>query len=121
VKQGIFLIMLMIVLAPVFGLIFRFGFNMMPWPIGVLVFLLGGGGILRIAYALMFEARQAELSEAEKPRTLSSVPGPQSMRELAEGDANYIPPDSMHRVKTNALEPPSITEHTTKLLEKEPE
>src|SRR5215213_11068221 len=56
VKQGAFLILLAAILAPILGLILRFGFNMMPWPVGVILFLLGGGGLLRIAYALMFEA-----------------------------------------------------------------
>jgi hypothetical protein len=122
VKQGIFLIMLMIVLAPVLGLIFRFGFNMIPWPMGVLIFLLGGGGILRIAYALMFEPKHAELPELEVSSRRAGIAGRQPSREIAEGDVNYIPPELIRREQTNSLEsPPSVTENTTKLLEKEPD
>ena len=124
VKQGIFLMLLMIVLAPVLGLIFRFGFNMMPWPMGIFVFLLGGGGLLRIIYALFFESKYSHnpLAPDESRRT-GSVAAGQPNRELPVGDSSsYIPPTPARAGNwrdTNDLQPPSVTDATTKLLEKE--
>jgi len=111
VKQGIFLIVLAAVLAPVLGLILRFGFNMMPWPMGVFLFLFAGGGLLRIFYALMFEPKhEARLSVAGAPT-----------RELSAADnSEYISPLAVNgRLNTNELEPHSVTDETTKLLKKE--
>jgi hypothetical protein len=113
-KQGFFMILLMLVLAPVLGLIFRFAFNMMPWPVGLVVFLLGGGGLLRIAYALMFESGQA-IHEG-------SLAGGQTTNVLPAGNTpSYIPPPvrSGQWLDTNDLEPRSVTDATTRLLEKE--
>jgi hypothetical protein len=118
VKMGLFMLMLMIVLAPVLGLISRFAFNMIPWPMGVVVFLLGGGGLLRIAYALMFESR----SPGSRTGSANVLPGQQSRQELNAGDrTNYIPPEPITpgRWNTNDLEPRSVTDATTQLLEKE--
>ncbi|HMJ09487.1 MAG TPA: hypothetical protein VK468_10805, partial [Pyrinomonadaceae bacterium] len=121
-KQGVFMIMLMIVLAPVIGLIFRFGFDMMPWPAGIAVFLLGGGGLLRMVYALFFESGRADghsLGEAER-RPASILPFPQPTRQLkAEDGSSYIAPTLFGTPDTNDLEPRSVTEGTTSLLEKE--
>jgi hypothetical protein len=117
VKQGAFLIMLAIVLAPILGVILRFGLNMMPWPMGLIVFLLGGSGFLRIAYALMFEeGGGAAPTESESRPHI----GPAMTHALEEGDASvYISPERSPRLQTNDLaEPHSVTDPTTKLLEK---
>jgi hypothetical protein len=108
--------MLAIVLAPILGVILRFGLNMMPWPMGLIVFLLGGSGFLRIAYALMFEE-----GSGTAPTESESRPhiGPAMTRALEEGDASvYISPERSPRLQTNDLEPYSVTDPTTKLLEK---
>ena len=118
VKQGLFLLMLMIVAVPVLGLTLRM-FGLFPWPIGLVVFGLGGGGLLRIAYALMFEAK-------ESARTLARDVAGGHARELP---ASEFPPASAQMppmragawLDTNDLQPNSVTDHTTQLLEKERE
>lgn len=124
VKQGLFVILLTIILAPLFGLILRFGLNMMPWPLGVFIFLFGGAGLLRVAYALMFEPKYGsglkELAESRKPGLSGAAA---TTRHLSEGEtSSYIPPNGVMAGRwadTNDLEPHSVTEPTTKLLEKE--
>jgi hypothetical protein len=123
VKQGAFLIMLMLVVAPLFGLIFGAVLRVPPWPAGVIVLLFGGGGLLRAVYALMFESKCADgaLGDGGRPvpgQIPVAVPG-----ELAAGDASlYISPE--HRgagawLDTNDLQPHSVTDPTTRLLEKD--
>src|SRR5687767_14883625 len=53
IRHGLFMFLLMFVVAPIVGLIATFGLGIEPWPVGVVVFLLGVGGILRMIYALM--------------------------------------------------------------------
>ena len=124
IKQGIFMIMLMIVLTPVLGLVFRFAFNMIPWPIGILVFLLGGGGLLRIIYALFFESKNADESQDRTLRR-GEFPSGQIHRELPAGDRSDFVSPAAHRagswLDTNDLQPHSVIDNTTKLLEKEQE
>ena len=60
--------LLMFVVAPIVGMIVVFGMGKEPWPVGVVVMLLGLGGLLRIAYALMFESKYpTALTEAREP------------------------------------------------------
>ena len=125
VKQGLFLMLLMVVVVPLLGILLRFGIGTNPWPLGVVVFLLGGGGLLRMVYALMFEPRYANaLPPAEEPRPANLV-SPRANPELSAGDASsYIPPEPPRAgrwLDTNDLQQGSVTEGTTKLLEKEQE
>src|SRR5688572_27220819 len=57
IRQGLFLFLLMFLIAPIVGLISAFGFGVDPWPVGVVVFLFGVGGILRMIYAVLFEPK----------------------------------------------------------------
>ena len=63
IKQGIFIFLLTFLVAPLVGIIFVFGLRMEPWPVGVVVFLFGVGGLLRIIHALT-DARLASLTKA---------------------------------------------------------
>ena len=120
VKQGVRMIMLMIVLAPIIGLLSRFVFQIIPWPMGVAVFLLGGGGLLRIIYALAFESGQPKprgIGEAE--RKVAAF-GANPTRQLEADDASqYIRPSLFNTPDTNDLQPQSVTDETTALLRKE--
>src|SRR5688500_1466685 len=59
VKLGLFMILSIFFLAPIIGIISRFALGMpIPWPMGIVIFLLGGGGLLRIVHSLMFESKQ---------------------------------------------------------------
>jgi hypothetical protein len=124
VKHGIFLVILGILIFPVFGLLFTFGLGMRnPWPAGLVLFLLFAAGILRIVYSLMFE------------RTSAGSPSQASIDDayLAVGSARasgaataQLKPSSIEPISVQThgwldednLEPSSITEETTNLLEK---
>jgi hypothetical protein len=114
------MILLMFVLAPIAGLISEFGLGIVPWPAGVVVLLLGMGGILRIAYALMFESKYPALIEKGNA-ALHIKGGPVVTAALPE--SHYEPPVSVPTVSRRDREeaPASVTENTTKLLEKDSE
>ena len=129
VKMGIFMMLTAVVLVPLMGILFRFAIGMPnPWPIGVVLFLLGGGGLLRMAYAILFEAGAAETLSAGVNRF-------QNRRELGgrSEDAAALPPQHSYPATdytspgtgrwrdTKGLEPLSVTDSTTKLLEKDSE
>ena len=104
--------MLMLVVVPVLGISLRM-FGLFPWPIGIAVFALGGGGLLRIAYALMFEPKDAA-------STVRTLPAAASHHELPP--SQFVPVDAELKpgrwLDTNDLTPDSVTDHTTQLLEK---
>ena len=129
IKLGMFMLLLTIVLAPIVGIISVFALNTEPWPVGVVIFLLGGGGLLRIVYALMFESKErtpllpeegwpkAGMVGAAAATDEQQLSGPGSKGELYP--SSFIPPPSNRWLDTNDLEPTSVTDHTTKLLEKD--
>ncbi|MEO8572426.1 MAG: hypothetical protein ABI481_00530 [Pyrinomonadaceae bacterium] len=124
VRMGIFMFLLMFVIAPIIGLIATFGLRMEPWPVGIVVAVLGVGGILRIIYALMFESKTIaalppgpdarELDPAQAGFSTSALP-PQ--RDVPA--SQYAAPSSPAWRDEKTHEPTSVTDHTTKLLEKE--
>jgi hypothetical protein len=122
--MGIFMFLLMFVIAPIVGLITTFGFGREPWPVGDVVALLGMGGILRIIYALMFEsgvpvALQAAKSSRElnptAPAFSTSALPPQ--RDIPATEYASPRPAAWRDAETR--EPASVTDDTTKLLEKQ--
>lgn len=126
IRMGIFMFLLMFVVAPIVGLIATFGLGIDPWPVGVVVTLLGLGGLLRIVYALMFESKLPQaLNESRAARELnpssvnlvtSALP-PQ--RDLAASE--YVSPRAGVWRETETDGPASVTDNTTKLLEKDPD
>src|SRR5689334_18298449 len=57
VKQGVFIFLLGVLLFPILGMLSVFLFHIPPWPAGLVLFLTVAAGLLRTAYALMFEPR----------------------------------------------------------------
>jgi hypothetical protein len=126
IKQGLFIFLLTFLVAPILGMISVFLFRMPPWPMGIAIFLLGGGGLLRMVYALMFESKYppglsagASLRIDAQP-TLNQNPAhgelpPQQTFPVSQ----YATPRAGRWLDTNDLEPPSVTESTTSLLERE--
>jgi hypothetical protein len=120
------MMLLTVVLVPLLGILLTFGLGLRPpWPLGILVFLLGGGGFLRIAYALMFEAGASKaLSPGDETPIarhdlFASTPAA-SLPPLRDIPASeYAAPGTGRWRDTNDLEPASVTENTTRLLEKE--
>lgn len=125
VKKGVFLMLLGLLLVPILGMISVFVFRGPPFLAGLALFLIAGGGLLRIAYALMFEERY--------PTALPAGPDPQiaSLKITAQPTPSALPPQQTFPadqyatprtgrwLDTNDLEPGSVTEGTTRLLENE--
>jgi hypothetical protein len=124
--MGIFMFLLMFVVAPIVGLISTFGLGIDPWPVGIVVTVLGLGGLLRIVYALMFEPNAPlALNESRAARSLdpssasfatSALP-PQRVVPASEYASPHA--DSWREPETHP--PASVTDNTTKLLEKDPD
>ena len=126
VKQGAFILLFGILLFPVLGLIFGVLFRQPPIAAGIVLFLSFAAGLLRIAYALMFEHSHPTLL----PTGLE--PQNHSLKITAQQDAalppqqtfpadQYAKPQTGRWLDTNDLEPGSVTEGTTRLLEDEAE
>jgi hypothetical protein len=123
IKHGLFLIILSILIFPVFGLLFTFGLGMRnPWPAGLVLFLLFGIGLLRIIYALMFEGKLSV-----SPPQMETADGYLTIgRPHASGATAQLNPSSVEPISVptagwrdeDDLEPASVTEQTTNLLEK---
>src|SRR5215468_3327760 len=57
IRMGLFMFLLTFLVEPILGMISVFVFRMPPWPMGIAIFGLGGGGLLRMLYAVMFESK----------------------------------------------------------------
>ena len=129
VFKGLFMILSLLLIVPIIAVI-SLAANAEPYFVVLALVLLGVGGILRIAYALMFEStvpgavtleqkvlkrkRSAELEEGEH----RALPPHQSVPVGV-----YSPPTTGKWLDTNELNRPmgSVTDSTTKLLEKDAE
>ena len=119
-KQGLFIFQLTFLLAPIVGLISVFGLRMEPWPVGVVVFLLGVGGLLRMVYAVMFEpSSTTALAEGSGMGSAEPLLGGRTS-DQALPPPSFVPAAAHGRLDTSDLEPASVTEGTTKLLDKDP-
>jgi hypothetical protein len=125
VKQGIFMMLLAVVLVPILGILLVRLVGGTPWPIGVIFFLLGGGGLLRMAYALMFEpGAQSALPSwrGESPTAGYNVSGRSNPTWLPRHNdvsaALYTAPATGRWRDTGDLESSNVTEIITKVLEK---
>lgn len=124
VKKGAMLFLSGILIVPLMGIIFTGIFNTDGFIVGIAALLTFLGGLLRIIYALLFEPNEtdgASLEEnvMETSRTLlnkkqnaNALPPSQSIPTTA-----YVPPTAGHWRDTNDLQPSSVTDHTTKLLD----
>ena len=124
IRQGVFMFLLMFVLAPIVGIISTFGLGIEPWPVGVVVAGLGFGGLLRIAYALMFESKYPSalpaggVAEGQLPgRAGQAFLPPQQTYPASQ----FTSPQTNRRLDTEPREPSSVTDSTTRLLEKDTE
>jgi hypothetical protein len=125
VKQGAFILLFGILLFPLLGLISGILFRQPPIAAAIVLFLSFAAGLLRIAYALMFE--QSHLSTIPAPAESSNaslrITAPQDPAALPPQQTlpadYYVTPKTGRWLDTNDLEPGSVTEGTTRLLENE--
>jgi hypothetical protein len=125
VKQGTLLLFLSFIIVPLLAMI-SIGLNLEPYAVFVAIVLLGGGGLLRIIYALLFESGQPILKdESILPEVLQKVlPNKKQSAELPPGQgvpaSAYVSPTTGNWRETKDLAvPPSVTDPTTKLLQKD--
>jgi hypothetical protein len=134
VKQGVFLMLLCLLLTPLTA-IFIDAMNGAEEIVALVAVFTFMGGMLRIFYALMFEASTPKFDKAlnHAPQTFAQMPQqlhsnqnyanqalPPQNENFTPANSVYMPPRGVWReAKTGELIPPSITEGTTKLLEKE--
>ena len=119
-KQGVFLFLLTFLVVPILALV-TIQLNIEPFLPVLGLLLCGVGGLLRIAYALMFEPGIGNLSSTMPSalpggaETRGALPASQSIPASA-----YSSPAGMWR-DTNDLQkqPGSVTDSTTKLLHKD--
>ena len=123
-KQGLFVFLLAFLVVPLIAIL-TLAAQAEPFAVVISAILLTVGGLLRMAYALMFESNSpAELAPGD--------PASASPQRLAGQAANSLPPPDLRSASdyvspagawrdTNELShrPPSVTDHTTKLLEKD--
>ncbi|MBP6003121.1 MAG: zinc ribbon domain-containing protein [Pyrinomonadaceae bacterium] len=125
-KQGLFIFLLTFLVVPIVSIL-TVAINAKPFGVAIAAILLFCGGLLRMAYALMFESNEPgsltfedkvmESSSAHRVNGMhgqSALPPPTSIPAQA-----YISPAAGSWRDTNDLQPQSITESTTKLLEKD--
>lgn len=126
VQQGVTLIMLGIILTSLFG-VFSSYLNTPELFAAVAAIIGFVGGFLRLIYALIFEEgaprQQHVIVQAYmQPHQPASMSAPQA-RQVALPPAQHRPPVNQWQRPNTAeiVSPPSVTENTTRLLEKDPE
>ena len=118
VMQGAFIFMLSFLIVPIIAII-SLSLNLEPVAVVISALLFGVGGLLRVAYALMFESGAPRSFPKENylpdTRAAAALPPTQSTPASA-----YTSPAGAWR-DTNDLQrqPGSVTDSTTKLLQKD--
>lgn len=127
VMQGAFIFMLSFLIVPIMAMI-TVALNIEPFAVAGSAILLTMGGLLRIVYALMFESGAPggkTLEQNVVAATQHAISGKREAAELPAGQSIpasvYAPPGAGHWRDTNDLAPTpgSVTDSTTKLLQKE--
>jgi hypothetical protein len=123
VKQGVFLFLLTFLVVPILAMI-TIALRMEPFLPAMGAFLFGIGGLLRIVYALMFEAGTPQ-GMPTTPMSVPALSGSESRGSLPPQQSVpaslYVSPAAGSWRDTNELQhqPGSVTDSTTKLLQKD--
>lgn len=114
-KQGLFIFLLTFLVVPIVS-IFTVAINAQPFAVAIAAITLFMGGLLRMAYALMFEPNEPEANSRliSQQQDVAALPAQYSVPIMAD----FPRPVAGWR-DTNDLQPPSVTDSTTKLLKKE--
>ena len=123
-KMGLFIFLLTFLAVPLVAILSRtIGFG--PTFVAITAIILSIGGLLRMLYAALFESPMpagvdAATFEAARPAFINRAAASQGALppEQSIPASTYAPPEGKWR-DTKNLEPGSVTENTTKLLEKE--
>ena len=129
VYKGLFMILSLFLIIPIIAMI-SIATNSPPFAVFFALFIIGVGGILRIAYALMFESlnpRAQTLEQKLLKRKKTEEDNVEEHRALPPQQTVpagfYSPPSTGKWLDTNELKQPvgSVTDSTTKLLQKDRE
>lgn len=124
-KQGLFIFLLTFLIVPIVSILTIWA-NVEPFGVAISAILLFVGGLLRMVYALMFESNNPGEKTIEqnvyntaqgllnKRQNQNALPPQQSIPA-----SSYIPPTHGNWRDTTDLEPSSVTDNTTKLLQKD--
>ncbi len=122
-KQGLFIFLLTFLVVPITAII-SVALHLQPWGIPIAAIMLFVGGLLRMAYAAMFESpipggkTLEESAFAGAQTLLNRSSGVQSLpAQQSYPVSSYVQPATGNWRDTSDLEPKSVTEGTTKLLE----
>ena len=125
VKQGGAMILLGAFVVPILGVLSELmGFS--TYFVGLAALILFLGGFLRLIYAAIFESgnpHDKTLEENVMQTAQKFLSKKQNAKALPPSQSipvdNYAPPRQVDWRDTNDLEPPTVTDNTTKLLQKE--
>ncbi len=124
IKQGAMLFLSGALIVPLLGIIVVGILNFEGYVVGIAALLTFLGGILRMLYALLLESGNPDDNTLEenvlatgqkfltKQKNKNALPPDQSIPASA-----YVPPATGNWRDSSDLEPSSVTENTTKLLE----
>jgi len=123
-KQGLFIFLLAFLVVPILAII-SVAVNAEPYAVVLSAILLTVGGMLRAAYALMFESNVPAVGStdpSESANYLSGSPAANALPPQQTPSADlYVSPAGSWRDTNDLLDrrPSSVTDSTTKLLQKE--
>lgn len=125
-KQGLFIFLLSFIVVPILAILTIAANADEPFAVIIGLILLVGGGFLRMAYSILFEAdepNQELLEQGTGVRSRNYMGNPHAAGALPPQQSiptsGYVPPNNGSWRDTNDLTPPSVTDGTTKLFEKE--
>jgi hypothetical protein len=122
IKQGLFIFLLTFLVVPIVAIISK-GLSLSPVGVAITAIILSIGGILRMVYALMFEDSAASSPDASVTGSSGLIGMPMGQQSLPPSQAvpvsDYRRPAAGDWRDTSDLAPRSVTEGTTKLLEKD--
>jgi len=118
IKQGLFIFLLTFLVVPIVAMLSQF-VGLRPTLAGVAAVALFMGGILRMIYALMFEESAPQV-RSNMPTGIEGGNRPQAslLPQPAHNADQWRQPATGNWRDTNDLQPTSVTEGTTRLLEK---
>jgi hypothetical protein len=122
-KQGLFIFLLTFLVVPIVAII-SVALQLPPWAIVISSITLFVGGLLRMAYALMFESAVPGVPTLEENMMKNMLGRPPAHEKALPPQqsipvSSYGPPVAGKWRDTNDLQPSSVTDSTTKLLEKD--
>ncbi|CAN5745255.1 hypothetical protein BH20ACI4_BH20ACI4_09620 [soil metagenome] len=126
IKQGAMLFLSGVLIVPLLAIIFVGIMNIEGYIVGIAALLTFIAGLLRMLFAVLFESGNPNENTLEenvlatsqkflnKQKNKNALPPEQSIPTSA-----YVPPTAGNWRDTSDLEPSSVTENTTKLLEQD--